>query len=387
MKKLYVSMAVVALAFVFVGRAVAADWNFYGSARMTTFYTNIDKEANGTLNDDTDLTHTLQGNSRIGATMQSGSVGGGFEYGTGVNVRKLFGTWNFGSGELLVGQTYTPVTLLLSNQVYNGDNGLLNGGEFYAGRQPMLQLKFAAGMGDFKFALVSPTVAALTSTTVSTAPAAPGTVVSTTTTSLFGQPGVTETDVTLPKIELSYRFKGDAWFAQIYSGYQTYDAADAADNGKAITSYVVGLGGAYSWSMVTLKANIYTAQNPTQYGATTATAGAPAGSAYLNPVWNGTDYEDASNMGGLLMAGFSFNDILGLELGIGYSASEVDVSGIKTEKTVMTYYVQLPITLADGVFIVPEVGNYDFGDLKVTGATDTKLGSQMYYGFKTQINF
>lgn len=53
----------------------------------------------------------------------------------------------------------------------------------------------------------------------------------------------------------------------------------------------------------------------------------------------------------------------------------------------MTYYVQLPITLADGVFIVPEIGNYDFGDLKVTGAADTKLGSLLYYGFKTQINF
>lgn len=383
MKKLYVSMAVVALAFVFVGSAVAADWNFYGSARMSTFYTNLDKEANGTANDDTDLGHDLQGNSRIGATVQSGAVGGGFEYGTGVNVRKLFGTWNFGSGELLVGQTYTPVTLLLSNQVYNGDNGLLNGGEFYAGRQPMLQLKF----GGFKFALVNPEVAALTSTTTSTVAAAPGTVTSVTATSLLGRPGVTETDVTLPKLELAYRFKGDAWFAQIYGGYQTYDGADAADNGKSITSYVVGVGGAYSWSMVTLKANIYTAQNPTQYGATTATAGAPAGSAYLDPAWNGTDYEDATNMGGLLMAGFTFNDTIGLELGVGYSASERDVSGIKTEKTVMTYYVQLPITLADGVFIVPEIGNYDFGDLKVTGAADTKLGSLLYYGFKTQINF
>jgi len=366
MKKLYVSMAVVALAFVFVGSAMAADWNFYGSARVTTFFYSSDKDVpsnpmNPTF-DDLDLTHDLQGNSRIGATVKAGNMGGGFEYGTGVNVRKLYGTWNFGSGELLVGQTYTPITMLLSNQVGGGDNGLLNIGEFYGGRQPMLQLKFAAGMGDFKLALVNPEV-------------------------ITGRVTSVDTDVTLPKIEASYRFKGDQWFAQIYGGYQTYDEVDATDNGQSISSFVVGLGGAYSFNMVTLKANIYTAQNGVNYGATTATAGAPADAAYLLPNWNGSSFDDATAFGGLVMAMFQFNDMLGLELGLGYKADEVDSAGIKTEQTIMSYYASLPITLADGVFIVPEVGNYDFGDRKVTGAADLKQGSTLYYGAKFQINF
>jgi len=138
MKKLTVSLAVVALAFVFVGTAMAADWNFYGSARVGTWYfsrssevgaiaapsttsaggvaalsnvTGINKttgSADG--NSDLDLRHTLQPNARIGATISSGNVSGRFEYGTGVNARILRGTWNFGSGELLVGQTYTPIS-------------------------------------------------------------------------------------------------------------------------------------------------------------------------------------------------------------------------------------------------------------------------------------
>jgi hypothetical protein len=31
-----------------------------------------------------------------------------FEYGTTVNVRLLYGEWNFGAGKLLVGQDYLP---------------------------------------------------------------------------------------------------------------------------------------------------------------------------------------------------------------------------------------------------------------------------------------
>lgn len=55
----------------------------------------------------------------------SDELTGGFEYGSGVNLRKLYGEWNFGAGSLLIGQTYTPLNYFYSNQVYGGDNDLL----------------------------------------------------------------------------------------------------------------------------------------------------------------------------------------------------------------------------------------------------------------------
>ena len=77
----------------------------------------------------------LQSNSRIGVTVSNGAVGGGFEYGTGVNVRKLYGIWNFGAGTLLVGQTYVPISIFLSNQVFDADADLLAWGAIYKGRR------------------------------------------------------------------------------------------------------------------------------------------------------------------------------------------------------------------------------------------------------------
>jgi hypothetical protein len=368
MKKTIAIFAAFALVFGFAATTMAADWNFYGSARMTTFSYNLAKEAPSNpmtpAYDDRDTAWALQGNSRIGATVSNGDVGGAFEYGTGVNVRKLYGTWNFGAGELLVGQTYTPITSLLSNQVFNGDNGLLNIGELYAGRQPMIQFSFSG----FKVAFISPTVTA------------------------GAGPYVADTDTTLPKIEAAYQFSSDMFFVKPYVGWNSNDVVTATDQTKGIDSYVAGVAGGVTFGPAQIKANIYMAQNPVSYGATAATAGAPADAVTVGgiggtPVWTGTDFEDMDEMGGLILAMFKINDMLGVEGGIAYKAQSLDIPGTKIERKVMAYYAQLPITLADGVFIVPEVGMYDFGDLEVTGLPDTELGSVTYFGAKWQINF
>jgi len=49
------------------------------------------------------------------------------------------------------------------------------------------------------------------------------------------------------------------------------------------------------------------------------------------------------------------------------------------------WYVNAPITLAKGVFIVPEVGMYDFHDSAVTANLDLK--DFTYFGARWQINF
>jgi hypothetical protein len=369
MKKTIAILAAFALVAGFAATAAAADWSFYGSARMTTFSSTLSKEAPSNpmqpgLYDDTDTAWNLQGNSRIGANVSAGDVSGRFEYGTGVNLRILYGAWDFGGGQLLVGQTYTPVTQLLSSQVYNGDNGLLNMGEFYAGRQPMIQLTF----GGFKVALVRP------STTLGS-----------------GGPS-TDVDTILPKIEASYKFSTDMFFVTPYGGYNSVDAVNALDQDEGIDSYVAGIAGGVTLGPANIKANFYMAQNPVAYGATAGTAGAPTdgvdlGAGVGTPIWNGTSFVDMDEMGGLLLASFKFSDMIGLEAGIGYKNQEYDNAGQTWERDVMTYYAQVPITLADGVDIIPEVGMYDFGDLEQTGLADVDLGDLTYIGAKWMINF
>jgi hypothetical protein len=79
MKTLNVCTLAVVMVFIFTTPAMAADWVFYGSARMTTFSDDVDPQAAG-VNSDTDTQWEVQGNSRIGARVTAGEVSGRFEY-------------------------------------------------------------------------------------------------------------------------------------------------------------------------------------------------------------------------------------------------------------------------------------------------------------------
>jgi len=297
MKKLMIMVASLALVASFAMTAAAADWNFYGSARIATFWLDDDSA------DDTVFSQGLQGNARFGAKVKvSDELTGGFEYGTGVNVRKLYGEWNFGGGSLLVGQTYSPLNMFYSNQVYGGDTNLLNTGGVYSGREAMLQLKF----GDVKIAAVE------------------------------SDSGNTD----MPAIEASYGLSYDAVSFKLAVGWDA-----GPDNGDA--SYVVALGGSFKAGGFALKGNFYLGDNAEQL------------------IW--TDGVGEDNLGYLVAAAYTFNDMVGIELGYGNAESD-------TVDEAYAYYAQLPLTLAPGVFVIPELGQVNNGD-------DT------YWGAKWQINF
>jgi hypothetical protein len=84
---------------------MAIDWNFYGNARMATFYDSRDYGDNlnaaGTDSKDTDTQWDFQGNSRIGANIKAENLKAQFEFGVNeasVSSRRLYGVWNFGAG-------------------------------------------------------------------------------------------------------------------------------------------------------------------------------------------------------------------------------------------------------------------------------------------------
>jgi hypothetical protein len=330
MRKLLVLLSAVAFLVAFTVPAVAADWNFYGSARVNTFFSDVEPEGGDSS---TDLGWDL-GNSLYGANAEAGDIGGGIEYTAAGSLRKLFGTWSFGGGSLMVGQNYTPVNMFYSSQVYGGDTSMLPYGGIYDGRRPMLQLS----MSGFKVALVQTGTADIVSP---------------------------ENEASLPKIEASYSFNAGPLALNIAAGYNTYDEI-TADDTYSIDSYFAGLGFKMGFGAGYLGGDIYTGGNLGPFGIWGG--GMPEYSPADNKVL------DTSDMGYLLVAGFTASDVLSFQLGYGNKTQEVD-GGDELETA--AYYAQAKINLAKGCFIVPEIGMIDTEDVSET----------TYYGAKWQIDF
>lgn len=346
MKRLITILAAIALVGAFTLPAAAADWNFYGSARMHTFSTTADDGSGG--DDDTDTDWSLQGNSRIGANVKAGDVTGRFEYGSGPNLRILWGEWNFGAGSLGVGQNYTPANFFPSNQVYGGDTDLLPYGGIYRGRRAMIQLSF----GTFKLALVQPNAA-----------------------SDLGSGG--DVDIMLPQFELAYKFKTDMFFVDVFGGYQTYsiDANAASTADLDVSSYIAGVNLGVNVGPVAIKGSVYMGQNLGPYGMWQTGADDPTIAA------SGTETVDNDTMGFLGVVTFKATDALSFEVGYGYLEHELD--GAVEKDDTASGYVNAVITFAPGVFIVPEVGMVDYGK----SGTGADQGDDFYFGAKWQINF
>ena len=353
MKKLTILIAAAALVC-FSVPAMAVDWNFYGSARMATFWSSEDSGDNGS--EINELYWEWQNNSRIGATVKADHLRGRFELGLksvdsddeAVGTRRLEGEWNFGSGSLMVAKGYSPLNQFISGQVARGDAGLLGRGFLYAGRPGFLQLAF----GGFKVALISPKTADL------------GT-----------DPSETQR---LPKVEASWGMAYDAFNFNVMGGAQTYKLKDVEsltnpgdDDDIDVTSYVIGADGGFNFGPAYVKVGGSYAVNG---GNANWTAGAGE--------WDDDDdINDNKTWQAGIVAGMKVSDMLSFEGGFGYRQDDLDDADEK-QKT-WEVYAQSVILLAPGVYIIPEVGYYDHGK----DVNDDDLGDDYYLGAKWQIDF
>ncbi len=170
MKKLIAVLVVL----LFAAPALAADWSFYGSQRVGTWYTEREYPGNSNAyggNSDAATQMYFQGNSRLGAKVKADKVtgqvelalGGGGDGGDGgVNARRAYGVWKVSDfTSFKVGKDYSPVTDFISNQWYSSDNDLLGVGNFYGRRPGGLTLM----LGSFELAALVPTYGADLNTT------------------------------------------------------------------------------------------------------------------------------------------------------------------------------------------------------------------------------
>ena len=215
MKKLIAIFAIL----IFAAPAFAADWAFYGSSRFQTFYTV--RERSTFENEDTDLNHSLQGNSRVGANVKADKVQGNFELAlrstdtgdSAVNTRAIWGQWNFADKTYLkVGKYQNIIDQTgVSNQVFGGDNDLT--ALVLSGRRTD---QIELGIGAFQIALVRPTT-------------------SNPTNGAAGPPAVTTTtdqvtnDAKTPRIEAQYTLPiGDMFKLIPAAGFQWIETGPAA---------------------------------------------------------------------------------------------------------------------------------------------------------------
>lgn len=366
MKKLFVIFAVLCLA----APAMAADWNFYGSARMATFYTNADADENG-VDDVKNTEWAQQGNSRIGATVKvNDQIGGGFEMSDSFGKRKLYGTYTFAGGsQLMLGQNYTPSTSFYSNSVWAGDGDLLGVGQFYIGRSEMIQWK----TGGFKVALINPTEI-ITDDDILI-------------------PGLDASDfyteVVIPKIEVSYQLKADAFFMDVFGGYNTFDlkADNAVVTGDvSVDSYVVGIGGGMNFGAFFCNLGGHYGQNLGNYGAyDPALLGKGTGIDDNVKIDAAGQEKDNTGWGALAVVGFNVSEMWTIEAGYGYEYAENDFDNADGEN-VSQYYLNATINIAPGFFIVPEVGYVSYDYEKELDGSDPNP-NVTYFGAKWQINF
>ena len=368
MKKLTILIAAVALVC-FSVPAMAVDWNMYGSARMATFYDSRDfgdgTNAAGTDDKDSEMQWELQGNSRLGARVKADQVSGRIElaltssntHDGGVDTRLIYGDWKFSdAGTLRVGKGYTPTSQFISGQVHNDDLGLLGVGTNYARRPGSLQLFF----GGFEVALIEASNAE--------------------------RGGFTGGDLDryLPKIEAKYGMSLDAFSFNVMGGYQliTYEDTPGVNGPEDVdvTSYIIGADVGFNFGPAYVKVAGSYGQNwgnarwsDLVYGDVTSSTGQFDGD---------DDVDDSDNYQFAGVVGMKISDMLSVEGGAGYRMADSDAPGFDEDEA-WSAYAQAVIALAPGVYIVPEVGYYDFMD----DAAGDDEGDQFYLGAKWQIDF
>ena len=327
------SIAAMALAACILD-AAAVEWNFYGSARVKTWYEFKDAADGKSFADgddkDADLDFALQANSRAGAKVKvndelSGLAEVAFTE-SNINIRHLLGSWNFGPGTLSIGQTYTPISRYDSLRAWSDDAGLQSFGEPYLGRRPLIQLQ----MKGLKLALVKPhTITNLYASNTNL---------------------TSEVDNLLPRIEASFQHKVGMFAFDLVGGFHSYEVA-TPDEDLDVHSYLAGAGFWLKPDPAYLRAIGYYSRNARQFGQFISPQPVSFGSAKI------ADGEVVDNdvLAAAVFGGYKFSEKIAAEIGYGYSQSEDDLSGAKADKW-QSYYAQVAFTVFKGISITPEVG-------------------------------
>jgi hypothetical protein len=377
MKKL---IAVFAVLF-FAAPAMAADWSFYGSARVSTFYVDQDygdTPVNG-QDDDQGTQWYQQGNSRLGARVKADKVSGRLELALGqggdggdtaVSTRLAYGIWKFSDNAFLkVGKDNSPLSDFISSQMFDTDANLLGNGNFF-GRRPA---GITLGLGNFELAALATSYGTFTGTTANGINGAAA--------------GSGDPDSYFPRLEASYMLNLGAGYIKPFAGWQYYtvetNGAGNIQDDLDVMSYVLGLSTSWNIGAFSIGGQLSYGMNQGNVtGWSTGSNARTSSSAYLST--SGRNIKDVYTLQALLVPALKFSDTLRFEAGLGFRQDNADdAPGYSQKDELWAAYLQALITLAPGVFLCPEVGYYDYMD----GVNGADQGNEWYAGAKWQIDF
>ena len=356
MKKFMVLFFAIAMVVAFTVPSYAEfTYSFKGDARMNTYSVNQSKDyyLNTTGDDDRDTTWSKENVlSRFSITAKSENIKGYIELRphTTSFVRHWFGEWDFGAGKLLVGKTWAPATFFTNNQNFAANlisgYGNLN---YLNARIDQIRLTF----GDLVIGFVDPSNGAVVPTGLAGA----------------------DLDVTWPTIEATYTLKLDPVKLMFAAGYKTYDVSVTGGNSYSVDSYFVGASAYLNFGPMYANLEGHWVQNADNYGLNYLTV--DAGAKFVSG-----EIKDNTGYGYLAAVGYKINDMLSAEAGYSHLEGKDDIGGITADDASM-YYVMLPIEVAPGVTISPEIGKVDEGKDRL----NADQGDYTYFGATWKIAF
>jgi hypothetical protein len=353
MRKLFILFAAVAFAFAFTAPA-KAEVAISGYIAFQTYMEDIDEVA--PTRDTSDLIWDNDNVcSRLTFAFKEGPFGGLVEMRplTANMVRHWWGTWNFGAGTFGIGQTWTPDFNPIGYDKYGcgAMSGLGAGGSV---RLPMAQLQF----GSFKVGFGKPSTAM-----PANLPA-----------------GYTDTETSLPKIMASYNLNIAMVGLTLFGGMNSVDARDpATDATIGVDSYMAGLNVALGFGPLTVKGQVWTAENPLEYGT--------GGDGYLPANAGGTTtINDADYMAYGISLAYKVSDAWTVTAGYMLANAERTDGTVKTEDDTSQYHVNATWRAAKNVYISPEYIVFDRDDIKV-GTSTTEECKDTRYGVYWRITF
>jgi len=290
------------------------------------------------------------GSSGVLANIESS---GGASSTGNMRLRHLWGQYDFGAGKLMIGQNYPLYDAPVSGiNYYSGGLQPLGGIGYSDARTSQIRLTF----GDFRIAF-------LQTDTSNTSPSA----------------NFEEINVMFPKVEVRYDMKMDAFALNFIGGYQSYEIEDKDGTKRTedITSWVLGarahanFGPAYAGLALTYR------QNGDNYGAWTNSK------KELAVLEN--DIKDATGFGVVAALGWKFNDMFTLEASYAMLNTEQDTA-FDNEDDMVTYGVIAKITVAPGVYVIPEFIFQDNKD-RIDNGTSVEEGDATIFGVFWMINF
>jgi hypothetical protein len=381
MKKIAISVMSLTLAVLLATPVLAAKIEPYASMRMGVYWSHVDYNVDG-VDDDDDLNMDLADISRFGARGQVGDIYGVAElglrgsknqagygvsgkapyYNRQVYTRLLYGKWDFGSGDLIVGQDYTPLTFPSAQQapgIFNLQNGFIGTGCMWDRRWPQIKVNLKNG-------LTLAAVQGYAGTGVSGNEAPPtGTVAG------------GDYDVQIPKLYITYRFKREAVYLEPGFGYNTFNYDDRAQGGvfdDTIDSYVLFLKGKWDPG-VALQFAAHYGKNINDYGILGRPGAAGAVVDGMGSV------EDATSWGGYIQVAFKV-DPTTISLGWGYANDENDAVGPDADEK-MGIFVNCKVPVAETFFVTPEFTWWDGMD----GASGAEDADSWHLGMTMQMDF